>query len=272
MAKYKKKRARQLQHDKFRDTTMGYVDRVAHGLQGKGRKILYGVGALVAIGLIVWAVMAWRGSRNEQASRALGDAIKIMQTPVVATPVPGSPEQSFSTAKERAQKAYEAFQKVAANYSGSTREYARYFAATNQLLLDPAKAMAELQALTGSSEADVAVLSKFALAQAKEGDGKLQEAAALYKELAGLNSTVITPENANLHLALVYEKMPDKSQEAKDILFNMVEAARKAKDKDGKAVPQSVAVTKASEELEKLDPDRYAKLTPPSLPGNLTVQ
>jgi hypothetical protein len=90
VAKYKKKRARQLQHDKFRDTTMSYVDRAAHGLEGKGRTILYGIGAVIAIGLIAWAFMAWRGSRNEEASQALGRAIKTSQAPIVATPVPGA--------------------------------------------------------------------------------------------------------------------------------------------------------------------------------------
>src|ERR1041384_5471881 len=88
VAKYKKKRARQLQHDKFRDATMGYVDRAAHKLEGSGRKFLYVLGALVVIGLVTWAVVAWMGSRNDEASLALGRAIKTSQAPVVASPVP----------------------------------------------------------------------------------------------------------------------------------------------------------------------------------------
>lgn len=270
MAKYKKKRARQLQHDKFRDTTMTYVDRLGHRLEGKGRTILYGIGAVILLGLIAWGVMAWRGSRNEEASLALGRAIKLTEAPVVATPVPGSTEPSFRTEKERAQKAVEEFQKVAAQYGGSTGEYARYFAAANQLSIDHAKAMAELDALTKSGEQEVATLSKFALAQAKEADGKYDEAAALYSELAKLNSTIITPETANLRLALAYEKL-GKKQEAADILFNMVEASRQAKDKDGKPVPQSAAARKSADELEKLDPARFAQLTPPPLPDNLAM-
>ncbi|MCA1849604.1 MAG: hypothetical protein LC672_00780, partial [Acidobacteria bacterium] len=247
MAKYKKKRARELRHDKFRDTTMGYVDRAAHKLEGKGRRVLYGIGAVIVLGLIAWAVMAWMGSRKDEASQALGRAIKIMQAPVVETPVPGSTEPSFRTDKERAQKAFEEFQKVAASYGGSTRELARYFAATNQLVFDPQKGMAELQALAGGGGQEVAVLSRFALAQGKEAEGKNEEAAAIYSDLAKLNSNVITPETANLRLALVYEKM-DKRKEAADLLFNMVEAARQAKDKDGKPAPQSAAVRQAAQE------------------------
>ncbi len=183
MAKYKKKRARELKHDKFRDTTMGLVDRASHGMEGKGRKILYALGALVAAGLIIWGVTAWRGSKAAEESHALGRAIKVMETTVVAEPVPGSTTPSFRTEKERAQKAVEEFQKVAQTYGGSTGERARYFAATQQLLLDRAKGASELEALTKSSDADVSALAKFALGQAKEGDGKYEEAAALYGDL-----------------------------------------------------------------------------------------
>jgi hypothetical protein len=270
LAKYKKKRARELKHDKFRDTTMGLVDRAAHQMEGKGRKVLYGIGALIAIGLIAWGVMAWRNSKADDARLALGRAIKIAETPVVAAPVPGSTAPSFRTEKERAQKAVEEFQKVAATYGGSTSEHARYFAAANQLSLDRAKGMTELEALTRSSDAEVAILAKFALAQAKDGDAKYDEAAALYTDIAKQGSTIITPDTANLRLAYVYEKQ-NKSQEAADLLFKMVETARKAKDKNGKPVTESGAVRKAAEELEKIDAARYAQLPSPPLPDNLSI-
>jgi hypothetical protein len=270
VAKYKKKRARELKHDKFRDTTMGLVDRVADRLEGKGRTILYGIGAVIAIGLIAWAFMAWRGSKSEEASQALGRAIRIAETPVVPSTVPGTTAPTFTSEKERAQKAFDEFQKVAQKYGGTTREYARYMAATQQLLLDRGKAISELDALAKSSEQDVSTLAKFALAQAKEADGKYEEAAALYNDLVTVNSNLITPDTANLRLATVYEKL-GKRQEAADILFKMVETARQAKDKDGKPVPESSAARKAAEELEKLDPARFAQLTPPPLPNNLAL-
>lgn len=269
MAKYKKKRARELKHDKFRDTTMGLVDRAAHRVEGKGRKILYAIGALIAVALIAWGVMAWQGSKADKARLALGRAIQIAETPVVATPVPGSTAPSFRTEKERAQKAVEEFQKVAASYGGTTGEHARYFAAANQLTLDRAKGIAELDALAKGGNSEVSTLAKFALAQAKEGDAKYDEAAALYGDLAKQGTPIITPDTVNLRLALVYEKL-DRKQEAADILFKMVEAARQAKGKDGKPVQQSGAVRKAAQELEKLDPARYAQLSPPPLPANMT--
>jgi len=66
-------------------------------------------------------------------------------------------------------------------------------------------------------------------------------------------------------LAGVYEKQ-GKKKEAADLLFNIVDAARKAKDKDGAPLPQSATAGAAAEKLQKLDPDRYAMLTP-AFPG-----
>ncbi|HKQ53214.1 MAG TPA: hypothetical protein VJT74_12650 [Pyrinomonadaceae bacterium] len=269
MAKYKKKRARELKHDKFRDTTMGLVDRASHRMEGKGRGLLYALAAIVVAALVVWGFTSWRRSKAAEASQALGRAIKIVDTPVVAEPVPGSTAAAFRTEKERAQRAVEEFEKVAQKYGGSTGEYARYFAATQRLLLDRAKGAGELEALTKSGDADVSALAKFALAQAREGDGKYEEAAALYSDLAKQNGTIITPDTANLRLALAYSKL-GKKQEAADILFKIAETARQAKGKDGKPAPQSAAARTAAQELEKLDPARHAQLTP-ALPGNLSM-
>ncbi|HYV83018.1 MAG TPA: hypothetical protein VE931_05880, partial [Pyrinomonadaceae bacterium] len=104
-----------------------------------------------------------------------------------------------------------------------------------------------------------ATLSRFALGQAYESDGKLDDAARLYTELAKQNSAGVTAETANLRLAKVYEKQ-GKKKEAADLLFNIVDAARKAKGTDNLPLPQSSAAREAGEELQKLDPDRYAQL------------
>ena len=71
----------------------------------------------------------------------------------------------------------------------------------------------------------------------------------------------MTPETANLCLAQVYDKQ-GKKKEAADLLFNIVEAARKAKDSDGKPAQQSSAARKAAQELQRIDAARYAQLTP----------
>jgi tetrahydromethanopterin S-methyltransferase subunit G len=268
VAKYKKKRARELQHDKFRDTANTVFDRLGDRLAGKGKAILYGIVGLLVLAVIVGLWMRWNNRKADEARRALGRAITIATAPTSnTTPQMDPTAPVFSSAQERAQRAVEEFQKVAAKYGDPYRTEARYFIATNLLYIDRSKGINELVELTKTSLPEVATLSKFSLAQAYEADGKLDDAARLYTELASQNSMVVTPEAANLQLAGVYEKQGKKA-EAADLLFKIVEAARNAKDSDGTALPQSAAAAAASEKLQTLDPDRYAKLAPPSPDGD----
>ena len=266
VAKYKKKRARELQHDKFRDAAGRIFDRLGDRLEGRGKAILYVLGGVIVVLLIVaLGVSIYRKHTNE-ALQALGRGIDIMRKPV-ASPGDDPKTPSFSNEQERAQRAVDEFQKVAAKYGDPYKTQARYFIGTNLLYIDRDKGIAELLEVTKSSVAEPATLAKFALAQARQAEGKYDEAARLYSELAASNSSVVSAETANLYLAGVYEKQ-GKKKEAADLLFTIVETARKAKDQDGTPLPPSSASTEASEKLQKLDPDRYAKLTPetPGLP------
>jgi tetratricopeptide (TPR) repeat protein len=269
VAKYKKKRARELQHDRFRDTTMSFFDRLGDALEGKGRTILYGVGGVLLAGILIVVFVKWSHRKTDEAQQALGHAITIAKAPIMASPVAGSTELTFPSEVERAQKAIAEFEKVAAKYGDPYRTESRYFIASNLLVLDRQKGLSELEQLSKSNLAEVATLSKFALAQAKESDGQLDDAAKLYTELARLNSPTVSPETANLRLAKVYEKQ-GKKKEASDLLFNIVDASRKAKGVDNQPIPTSAAAREAADELQKLDPDRYAQLppeTPPILAG-----
>ena len=259
MAKYKKKRARQLQHDRFRDTTISFFDRLGDLLEGRGRNILYGLGALILAGILILSFVKWRNRKNDEAQGALGRAITIARAPVSTTP--GTADLTFATDKDRAQRAIEEFEKVAAKYGDPYRSESRYFIAANRLVIDRQKGISELTELKNSSVGEVAALSKFALAQTYESDGKLDDAVSLYSELARQNSPAVSTETANLRLAKVYEKQ-GKKKEAADLLFNIVDAARKAKGKDNQPLPQSSAAREAGDELKKLDPDRFAQLPP----------
>ncbi len=261
MARYKKKRARELQHDRFRDTAMSVFERFGDVLEGKGRAILYGIAAVIVAAALIGFYLKWSHRKTDEARRALGRAIAIATTPVGATGAANAGGPSFTSEQERARKAIEEFEKVAAKYGDPYHTEARYFVATNQLYVEREKGISELAELTKSSLSDVAILSKFALAQAKEADAKYDEAAKLYAEIAGLKSTIVTSENANFRLAMVYLKQ-GKKKEAADVLFQIADAARKAKDLDGNPATQSSAAREAAQELQKVDPDRYAKLTP----------
>ena len=267
MAKYKKKRARELKHDRFRDTTMLLADRLAERVAGRGLQVLYGLVALVVIAGVVYGVIRWRHRHSEEAEQAMGRAIAINGAEISPAPVPGSKDPVFGSQQERSQRAIEEFEKIAAKYGEPYHSEALYFIATNELVTDRAKGETDLQALSQGS-GEIAILSKFALAQAKEADGNLDLAARLYGEIAKAGSAIVTPETANLRLASVYEKQ-GKKKEAADLLFNIADAARKAKDADGKPVPESSAAREAAQKLLKIDPARHAQLTPPPSPAGL---
>lgn len=270
VARYNKKRARELKHDKFRDVTMSAFDRLGNRLEGKGRTIIYAITAAIALA-VLFSVWSWWSRRHtDEARRALGRAIEIAEAPVTPSPSPGSTTPSFSNERERAQKAAEEFQKVADKYNDPYREIARYLAATNRLTIDRNRGLSELEALSKSSNSEIAARAKFALAQAKEADGQYDVAASLYSALAKEKESVVPTDTANLRLASVYEKQ-GKKNEAVDILFRLVEAARKAQGKDGKPAPQSAAAREAAQKLEKLDPARFAQLPPEPLADNLSL-
>lgn len=268
MANYKKKRAKELQHDRFRDTTMSLFDRLGNALEGRGRQILYGLGGLVLAGILIGVFVNRSNKKANEAREALGRAITI-STADIGAPIPGvqAATQTYNSELDRSQRAIEEFEKVAAKYGDPYRAQARYFIATNRLTTDRPKGITELTELSNGGVPEVAALSKFALAQVKESDGKLDEAAQLYSDLAKLNGPTISQETANLRLAKVYEKQ-GKKKEATDLLFNIVDASRKAKGDDNQPAPVSAAAREAETELKKLDPDRHAQL-PPESPASL---
>lgn len=268
MAKYKKKRARELKHDRFRDTTILLADRLAERVAGRGRQVLYGLGIIILLAGAAYGIVRWRNKHAEEAEAAMGRAIAIQRAEISASANPNSKEPTFSTDHERAQRAIDEFQKVTAKYGEPYRTQARYFIATNLLVIDHQKGLSELQALSSGS-GEVAVLSKFALAQADEADAKYDEAATLYSQIAQLNSTIVTPDSAKVRLAAVYDKQ-GKKKEAADLLFNIVSQARQAKDKDQKPIPESAASREATQELLRIDPARHAQLPPAPVSTDLS--
>jgi tetratricopeptide (TPR) repeat protein len=250
---------------------MSFFDRLGDRLEGKGRTILYAFLGLVCAIALISALTYWNNRKRDEARRALGHAIEIASAPILPAPVAGSPSVSFPNERARAESAVKEFNAVAAKYPDPFRENARYLAAVNQLTLDRNEGLRELEKLaTSSSDKAVSTLAKFALAQAKEMDGQYDTAAALYGELAKQTDGVIPADTANLRLAAVYEKQ-GKKKEAADLLYNIVQASRKAKGADGKLIPPSGAARDAALQLEKLDPTRYSQLPPEPLANEFAL-
>ena len=256
----------QFQHDIGRK-----IEQAGKKLEGQGRNMLYGLGALVVLLAIIWIFYAWSGRSNAAAQTALGKAIETSQAQVTDTPPPaGSTAKTFKTEKERAEAAIAEFQAVAEKFGGSVGEKAKYFAAVTRITLDRPAAVTELEGLAKSSD-EVGKMAKFALAQTKADDGKPDEAAALYQELAAMSDPILSKETINFELAKIYEKQ-GKKQEAVDLLFNIVKTASEAKDLDGKPVTMTSTAQSAKDKLKALDPEKAKEIPEtvpdPSLGGN----
>jgi hypothetical protein len=239
---------------------MGLYERISPRIEGRGRTILYAIGGAVALVALLIVFSWWRESRADEARNALGKAIETADAPVVTgTPQPDETGPTFKSEQERAQHAVEEFRKVQQTYGSPYSDIARYFAAANLVTIDRDKGLSELDAVSKSGNDEVAARAKFAIAQAREAGGEYDAAAPIYQELLNdKNKTV--PENIlKLRLASVYEKQ-GKKDEAADILFKMVEAARKAPAKGGKPSQESSVIHAAADKLQELSPERYAQL------------
>jgi predicted negative regulator of RcsB-dependent stress response len=262
--------------DAFQRKSERRIEEVSRKVEGKGRTILYALGALAVLAILLGIFVSWNRRSNAAAQTALGKAIETSEAQVTTQPpLAGAPnEKTFKTEKERAEAAIAEFQGVADKYGSPVREKAQYFIAVNKISIDRPAAVGELENLAKSS-GEVGTLSKFALAQAKEGDGKLDEAAALYGELAALSDPVISKDTINFALASIYEKQ-GKKQDAANIFYNIAKPAYEAKDADGKAVQPSQTAREARAKLQSLDPTRAAEIkepTPemPQMPGGFPL-
>ncbi len=245
--------------DEFQTNVGSKVEEFGKKLEGQGRNILYGIGALAVLGILIWIFYAWSTRTGSAAQAALGKAIETSQSQVTETSPPaGSVGKMFKTEKERAEAAIAEFQAVVDNHGGAAGEKAKYFIAVNKMYVDRNAAIADLEGLSKGSD-EVGKLSKFALAQAYANDNKLDQAATLYTELAGMADPIVAKESINAALADVYEKQ-GKKQEAVNVLFDLVKQASEAKDLDGKPVPLTQTATAAKEKLTQLDPEKVKEL------------
>lgn len=248
--------------DPFQQRVLPKIEGVGSKLEGKGRTILYAIGALAVILIIVFFVVRWSRGTSGTAQAALGDAIETSQAQISATgAAPGSTAKTFKSEQERANAAIGEFQAVADKFGGSVGEKARYFIAVNRLIVDRPAGVQELEGLAGGSS-DTAKLAKFALAQSRVDDNRVDDAIALYKELADMNDPLIAKDTINFEIGKLYEKQ-GKKQEAADIYFNIAKAASEAKDMDGKAVPMGQTATEAKDKLKAIDPERAKQIAEP---------
>lgn len=255
--------------DAFQETTHKQLAELSKKVEGKGRTVLYAIAAVAVLAVLIGLIYTWNRRSGSAGQTALGKAIETANAPVTAQPVPPTyTGKVFKTEKERSEAAIAEFQTVANTYGGAVGEKAKYFAATTKLSTDRPAAIQELESLSKAG-GDIGTLSKFALAQAKQGDNKLDEAVTLYQELASANNSLIAKDTVNLALASIFEKQGKKA-EAVDLYFKIADAASKAKDSEGKPIQMSQTANEAKNKLQMLDPAKAAEIKPaeiPQIPG-----
>jgi len=261
--------------DEFQTGVTRKVEDFGRQFEGKGKNVLYALAAFTVLALLLGIFYIYNRRSDNAAQTALGKAIQTSQRKVSVAPVPaGSTEQVFKTERERAETSLAEFQIVADKFGNPVKDKARYFIAVNRLVIDRPAAVQELEGLAKIS-GEVGTLSKFALAQAKTDDGKLDEAAALYEELAKLDNPILAKDTINFALAKIYEKQ-GKTAEAAELYFNIAKPASEAKDLDDKPIPMSTTAREAKEKLEAINPEKAKeiKIVEPPMPppGRMPVQ
>jgi tetratricopeptide (TPR) repeat protein len=254
--------------DAFQAKTNKQITELSKKVEGKGKTILYAIAAIAVLAVLIGLIYTWNRRSSSAGQTALGRAIETSIAPVTTQPIPPTyTGKAFKSEKERAEAALTEFQDVANKYGGAIGEKAKYFVAVTKLSLDRNAAIQELEALSKSS-GEVGSLSKFAFAQAKQGDNKFDEAVTIYQELANTNDSVIAKDTINLALANIYEKQGKKT-EAIELYFKIADEAAKAKDSEGKTIPMSQTAREAKDKLQALDPAKAAEIKEeiPQLPG-----
>lgn len=249
--------------DAFQSNVNRRLEESSKVFEGKGKTILYAIAAIAVLAILIGIFMSYNRRSNATAQTALGKAIETSQAQVTDQPLPaGSTMKSFKTEKERAEASIAEFQAVADKFGGDVGEKAKYFIAVNRLSVDRPAAVTELENLAKGS-GEVGTLSKFALAQAKTSDGKLDEAVTIYQDLAKMSDAIISKDTINFNLAQILEKQGKKT-EAADLYYNIAKTAADAKDTEGKAIPLSQTAREAKDKLTALDPEKAKTIPEPT--------
>ena len=242
------------------------LEQAGEKLAGKGRTILYSIGALILLIIIAVILVRMMNKSSAAAQAALGKAIETSQAQVTDAPQsPTSTEKTYKTVQDRAQAAIDQFQQVANQYGGSAGDKARYFIAVNKLFVDRPAGIQDLEQIANGS-GDNAKLAKFALAGTRVEDNRLDDALALYQELAKMDDPILAKETINFQIAKVYEKQ-GKKDDAVNMYFDIAKTAAEAKDMDGKPVRMSQTAQDAKDKVKELNPDK-AKEIPEQEPSS----
>jgi len=201
---------KELKKDEVRET-------FAHGAEAllSHRQLSsYVVAAAVVIALGIFGWRTYSQHQTVKAFAAFDSAMKVFQAPVGAPQAPG--ELTYSDETKKFSEANQKFGDVASKYPRTRAgELAGYYAALSlEKLNKNDDAKKRLQALAGSSDADVAAMAQFELATLEDSLGQGDDAVKLYQQLIAKPTSLVPKPLVMLALANHYSQK-DPSQAAK---------------------------------------------------------
>lgn len=233
----------QLKEDKFSKATIRVAESTVHWSQEHQSKLILAAVALVVLGAAVTGGWYYLNRQDQQASLALSQAVRTLDTPIRPAGMPAQAEApSFASSKERSTAARKQFQAVVSQYPHTrSADMAHYFVGvTSADLGDNAAAERELKEVGSSRNDELAALANFALASVYRRENRNKDAIELYKKMVEKPARTVGKATAQLELATTYQA-DNQPLEAKRI-YQEVQ----------KQNPTSEASQMAAQKLEQL--------------------
>lgn len=210
---------RQIKKDEF----ITLMDRMVHWLTQNWRQAALGLGGALAVGLLWWAFTMILGSRTAAATRALDEAVRVMEAPVGAA-APAEAKLKFASEKERQEAADRALARVRGFWFTPQARMARVLQA--RLLAEKGDlegAMRELSAVASHRAADPAVrAATLDLLRLRLATGQVEAAIADLEAMASGKDKRLPQDMAMFELGGAYERA-GKIAQAQEILRKLVE-------------------------------------------------
>jgi len=200
----------QLKQDKFAETV---AEQVSWAVEHQKTLTTVAIVAVVAVAILAGGWIYYN-QRDLAASVAIGAAVHTYGAPLRAPNAPKLEYLTFTSAKERAESARQAFQQVQDKYPHTrAAEIARYFVGITSFDMgDIAGAEKVLKQVADSRDDNLAALGKFALASVYRAGNKDADAIKLYQELVAHPVSTVPKSTAQLELASLYQpKQPEQA-------------------------------------------------------------
>lgn len=210
---------RQIKRDEF----ITFMDRVVLWLSANWRQAAMGLGGALALGLLWWGVSVATGSRSAAATKALDEAVAILQAPV-GQDAPADVKVKFATQSERQAAAATALTKVRRYWFTPQARMATVLQA--RLAMEKGeveKAQKELAAIAARGGKDPVVrLATLDLLRLRLARGENAKVIEELKAMASGKDKRLPQDQAMLELAKAYQAAGNAAEAGK-ILRQLVE-------------------------------------------------